>query len=321
MSMTTLSDAYSQGVASALTKFAATRGLKEIRRSVAAGDIGRANRLATTPGVLSPSNVGGSQIRHLGGGAEGLATLVAHPQHGISVRKTFDPNAPGYSPELIARMGSRGNVPGMAAHYGAAPTLHGTPMHFNEYVQGREATRNMSPEQAQSYMRSLRSVKKNLRGQGYAAADLRPGNAMITPTGETKFIDAALLKPEEVATRQQLSQFRRSVGPNSPMRHAIVRTEEGVAKYPGAPARGFSPDVSSARPGQFTRYMFTGDVAPVRAQPLSGTGTELLPASTFSPSSKTQTANTALMKHAPSPAPVNPPSRPFARQTGLSEFL
>jgi hypothetical protein len=54
------------------------------------GNVAGASALAKAPGVLKPS-VAGSQIRQLGRGSEGMATLVAHPQHGVAVRKMYDP--------------------------------------------------------------------------------------------------------------------------------------------------------------------------------------------------------------------------------------
>jgi len=59
-------------------KLAARRGLKEIRKLLSMGHGGAADSLARRAGVLKPS-AAGSQIKQLGSGAEGVASLVAHP--------------------------------------------------------------------------------------------------------------------------------------------------------------------------------------------------------------------------------------------------
>ena len=163
--------------ANELEKGAARAGLKIIRRLLhgaepAAANLAKAERLAVTPGVLKKTRQG-SQIRELGGGAEGVATLVAHPKKGITVRKLYDPagphaagsgpvgevstraaklNAKGSavrsstsggiaSPKLIARKEQFAKemqgASGLPQFHGSATTTSGKPMHFSEYVPGK----------------------------------------------------------------------------------------------------------------------------------------------------------------------------------------
>lgn len=192
--MTALKAAYEQGHRDALEKFSATRGLKEIRKSFQAGDMARANRLAKTPGVLSPSNAYGSELADLGRGGEGLATIVAHPEHGISVRKLFDPAGSAYSPEFVKRKEELANLPGTAKVLGTGQSVQGTPIHFNELIAGRDVT---EADRA-AFLAAHARVSAAGQERGYHLADLRPPNAKVTPSGEVKFIDHAPMRPEEV---------------------------------------------------------------------------------------------------------------------------
>jgi len=119
-------------------KTAATRGMKEILKLVARGDLAGADALAKTPGALRWT-AAGSQIKDLGRGGEGLATLVAHPEYGVSVRKLYEPGGLS-SPDMILRKEqvgrALGNNPLFAKFLGAEQTPANTPMHFYEYVRG-----------------------------------------------------------------------------------------------------------------------------------------------------------------------------------------
>lgn len=343
-----LADAYARGFDAALEKYAATRGVREIRNAVAAGNMGRANMLAKTPGVLNANNTMGSQIKNLGGGSEGLATLVAHPQHGVAVRKTFDPNAGGYSPELIARKEQLGSLPGAAQHFGAARTMHNTPVHFNEFVQGAKIRRGqMTPEQQQATQRAMISTNRALRQQGFHGRDIRDANMMMTPSGEAKVVDYLPFKPDEVSPNREQRYPRQAAAKGhipQHMRDAMILSNQGRDQFSGAPTHGFDPSVSSANPGQFNRYMFTGDVtAPRMPKPKPG-ATEMMtptpapmgasaPPNAVGWSKMTQnqpalpaSAPTSMMMAPPATANMRPPARPAilpppGHATGMSEFL
>lgn len=179
-----------------LWKEAARAGLRQISKLVGQGNLARASSLATTPGVLKPS-AAGSQLRQLGAGSEGAATLVAHPQHGVAVRKLYDPNGIS-SPAMIARKEELGKAlgsdPNFARFYGSAPTPRGgTMMHFNEYVPSTQ----QSPSPSSASITRDRA-QESLNRLGYQGHDLRAGN-MITDsnTGQTKVIDYLPGKPNE----------------------------------------------------------------------------------------------------------------------------
>jgi len=116
-------------------KTAARAGMRAIQQHINTGNMGAANRLATTPGVLKPS-AAGSQIKHIGSGMEGTSTLVAHPEHGIAVRKVYDPQ--GISgPLMVANKAEAGTAlrgnPYVAQYKGETPTKIG-PAHFYEHA-------------------------------------------------------------------------------------------------------------------------------------------------------------------------------------------
>jgi hypothetical protein len=250
--------AYAAGVEAALEKFAATRGLKEIRSALAGGNMSRANMLAKTPGVLRPGNALGSEIRDLGAGGEGLATLVAHPQHGISVRKTFDPQGSIYSPELIQRKSQLGTLPGLATHYGSTTTRQDTPVHFNEFVQGQSVDAGVlgsTPGAASAYMKALMQARKAGRSQGYHLADLRGENAKLTPDGQVKFIDHVPLRFDEVQPTNNLIREQRRRGGGQ-----VLPTSPKALRLFNAPPDSFAKHqylpTALKNPGDFKRMMY-----------------------------------------------------------------
>ncbi len=180
-----------------LWKLAARAGLRRISQMVSGGNLAGASRLATTPGVLKP-NAAGSAIKTLGRGAEGVADLVAHPQHGISVRKTYDPVGISGS-EIIGRKEQAGRAiginPSVAQFHGSAPTPHGQgTMHFSEYVSGqgpKPAPTAGSPQEQRAISRTQNQTQMAMRGAGFAGAkDVRKANmAWDANAGNFKTID------------------------------------------------------------------------------------------------------------------------------------
>lgn len=174
-----------------LWKTAARAGLRQIARMVQQGNTAGASTLAKTPGVLKPS-VAGSQIRHLGQGSEGLATLTASPQHGVAVRKLYDPR--GISgPEMIARKEQAGRALGDNPHFakflGSAETPHGGQMHFSEYVPTGQAPTGQAG--AQSVRHTSVQAQKALTQAGFSGGkDIRRGNMVFDAgTNTHKVID------------------------------------------------------------------------------------------------------------------------------------
>lgn len=271
------SPAYEMGVDAALEKFAATRGLKEVRSAIMAGNWGRANTLSKTPGVLRRGNIYGSQLADLGAGGEGLATLVAHPKHGISVRKTYDPAGSVYSPEIIRRKEQLGSLPGAADYYGKSISRQNTPVHFNEFVRGEDVNA-LSLGQAgagNAYMKTLMQLRRAGRQQGYNLADLRGANARLTPDGRVKFIDHMPLTPVETESNRLMRHFRRRGAGN-----LLSSTPEAAAKLFPRQADAFTQQGATAQqnPALFKHLMFSGKPMPTAAMPtvrqgLQGTAT------------------------------------------------
>lgn len=334
--MNQLHDAYATGVQAALEKFAATRAMKEIRRAVGTGTpeaMARANTIAKAPGVLSATNNLGTPLKHFGGAGEGMASLVAHPQHGIAVRKMYSPNAAAYSPELIQRKADLGSLPGSAAYLGATKTMHNTPVHFNEYVQGVTPERgNMTPAQQVATQRAMTQHTRAMKQKGFAARDVRADNMIIQPDGTAKIIDNLPLKPHETATaKEHQSTRRRAAQGQTPLRpgqtsalpsgarDAVSVTEAGAALFPGQATHGFDPvghrvpAGSKAAPAHnaFETYMQAGHIPAPKAQKEGPNGTALV-------APPGATAATANVK-APSAPPV-PVAQPTQTATGSSLF-
>lgn len=174
-----------------LWKEAARAGLRQISRMVGEGNLAGASRLAKTPGVLKPS-LAGSQIQHLGRGGEGVATMVAHPEHGVAVRKLYDPR--GISgQEMIARKEQAGralgNNPTFAKFLGSAQTPQGGQMHFNEYIKPGQAPTGQAG--IQSVRHAQTQAQKGLTEAGFAGGkDIRKGNMIYDEAaGQHRVID------------------------------------------------------------------------------------------------------------------------------------
>lgn len=184
------------------TKHAARRGLEIIRNLVRSGapeKLTKANTLAKTPGVLKPS-IAGSQLRDLGQGSEGVATLVAHPEHGISVRKLYDPQGVA-SPEMIQRKHlagvQLGKEPSIAHHYAESATPRGGgKIHHNEFVPDGG---KISLDQADAVEQQASSaiVKKTPFDM---PLDIRQGNmVMDARTNKPRVVDFMPMREGEIA--------------------------------------------------------------------------------------------------------------------------
>lgn len=159
----------------------------------------------------------------LGRGGEGLATLVAHPEYGVSVRKLFQPHGLS-SDRMISRKEHVGRLlrddPRFAKFYGAEQTARGTPMHFSEYLRGTPLTQKENPIEKKRFVQRLRpklrefiegilpsrfkkpikgdadvrqaraDALRSIRSTGYhGAQDIRAGNMMRMPDGSIRVFD------------------------------------------------------------------------------------------------------------------------------------
>lgn len=213
--MTTVSQAYDEGATAAMSKFGATRGLKEIRKALDLGQLAKANRFAQAPGMFSPGQqLMGSAFpggKNLGRGGEGLTTKVIHPAAAkvdaqnlkgpIAARKLFDPAGNVYSEEIARRKAMElADLPGMPKVLAHGMASRNTPVHINEFVAGRPLEKNdfNSPAFQRKYDNERNSLLAAGKARGFELHDLRPQNAMATPDGGIRFIDHMPLKPHEV---------------------------------------------------------------------------------------------------------------------------
>lgn len=240
---------------------------------VGQGDLSAASRLATTPGVLKPS-AAGSQIRHLGRGNEGLATVVAHPEHGVAVRKLYDPRGIT-SPEMIARKEevgrAIGNNPNFAAFRGSSPTPHGQgTMHFSEFVppaKGAVESHEWTPHSLATSQRA----HKALGELGYEGHDIRPGNMVQDArTGHNKLIDYMPGRPGEMSS-SPLSPEKIEVGEsghrlfNDPSRMGPSTTGGMLSRMLGGKSPQAAPNVTNELSLGKTRASGGLGVAPTMA--------------------------------------------------------
>lgn len=204
-----------------LEKIAARRGLKEIRNLMGAGKAEQAAALARRPGVLKPT-VHGHQVRDLGAGSEGLATLTAGGSAhggGLGVQKIYDPKGIA-SQELIARKEQAGramqNNPHVAQFRGAQKGVGGTTAHSMEYVHGQQPQAQVAGKRNPAIATATRGIAKGMRRAGFAgAADVRPENMVQTPGGQVKAIDFIPTQRGEFASgneRARYNQQRAAIG-------------------------------------------------------------------------------------------------------------
>lgn len=330
--------AYAAGAQDALLKFAATRAHKEIWKSMRGGDMDRAHRLSTMPGLLSNSPQAqqlGHQLKDLGRGGEGLASAVAHPTHGAVARKIYDPTGAVYSPQIIRRKEQLGPVANTAKFLGKSETRQGTPIHFNEFVPGQQVDKAMMahPPFAQRFEQAKQETMRAGRAQGRELRDLRPANAMRTPDGGVKFIDHMPFNRDEVLHPAHEQHLRnRGVMPSNMLpgndkgidlfsnagdrRPGVTNNEFKQHMLGGKNVNGTrSSDYSalnshvpapSAAPGPLQTiapHPTYGQPAPQTSQAPSSSGSSLFP-SWPSPSAPTQTP----LANAPTQPSVQPPT-------------
>lgn len=255
-----------QKAASFAVKDAARAGMRVIQQNLAAGNLAGANRLATTPGVLKPS-AAGSQIRHLGSGMEGTSTLTAHPEHGIEVRKTYDPQ--GISgPEMVANkeragVALRGNQD-VAQFHRSIPTQTG-PAHFSEYVPGKPAARGSpaptspggQPFPGGDAAATAARVRGAGAGIGMSLHDVHEGNIVQSPSGQHKVVDY-LPVPKKGPSGIRTPVMERAEAAEAAQAHGVNHAFTNYLKDPKRPGnlmgqafRGAQPLVQEHSPPLF----------------------------------------------------------------------
>lgn len=241
--------------------------------------------------------------------------MVAHPEHGVAVRKLYDPRGISGS-EMIARKEQAGRALGANPHfaqfYGSAQTPHGGQMHFSEFIpQGQAPTGQAG---AQSVRHAKVQAQRGLHNAGFAGGkDIRQGNMVFDARTNThKVIDYIPAQQGEFMRMPQR------------MENVIASTPE--SKSPWNP--NYQPSSQAGTHGGMIRRLVGGQSAMGvrRAPPVSGTAsTALAPVSpTAATAVPTQAAgpNTqgfagvdALAKNRPVqalPTQAQPPPRPLA---------
>lgn len=238
-----------------LEKIAARRGLKEIRQAISGGNFAKAQALSKTPGVLKATPLG-HHIKDIGQGGEGLASLVAGPEHGLAVRKIYDPGGVA-SPELIARKEQAGralqNNPHVARFYGSHEGVGGT-AHTMEYVHGQTPTESVGGKRNPAVRAASRGVAKGMRRAGFVGAtDVRPSNMIQTPQGAVKAFDYIPTQKKEFISgneRRELSNKLQAMGSRPLAKEVQVPVGDTSVLQKPAPVR--------MHPHQLTENFFRG---------------------------------------------------------------
>ncbi len=256
------------GLEPLMEKVAARKGLKLIRGMVGSGDIAGAERLAITPGVLKKTR-GGSQVKPLGKGAEGAATLTAHPKRGLGVEKIIDPKgimggeaAGEVAPALHRREWLQEHLkgsPDLAEFRGARTTPGGLRAQQFEYVPGKslaqEPVRTSEPSTAvssgaargtkarrqggtMSPQRRAEAQLLRLKRQGERAGtqviDLHKQNVKAQAAGKGgKVIDMMTLPPKE---------NRRPAGINPKAYSQLTGAQDAATQGARTPYRDYLDD-------------------------------------------------------------------------------
>jgi hypothetical protein len=220
-------------------KIAAQRARTEARRAAAAGDMAKADRIMTAPGVVSERSTG-VPVRTIGQGNEGLAELAYHPSINngqAMVKKTFNPQAELYSSDMIANKARVGQAmngdPNFAKFYGEGQTAVGTPIHYNEFIAGERPHRGSVAIDEGLMARDRAEARTGLQ-----LADVRRGNMLVGPDGNTKIIDSAPIAPHHTYDREFLARDKQP-------EHAITpRPEFANLLFPNLdkPTFRMSPD-------------------------------------------------------------------------------
>lgn len=174
-----------------LTKEAVSRTMKYLRGMLETGanpaQLEASARIAREGALRKVFTHEGTGLRHLGQGSEGIADVVVHPEHGLSVRKAFDPELGMSAPNMIARKEIAGsltrNNPAMAQFYGAEKAPGGVSTHYNEYIPGKQAPEwpAATPVERIRMQRTRMQTNRALQDAGFAGGgqDVRPANMVI----------------------------------------------------------------------------------------------------------------------------------------------
>lgn len=172
---------------------------KHIRDLVRQGDLDKAQQYIDANRDFIRVTDQGSQIQHLGGGAEGVGTLVVGAKdnpYALTVRKAMDRDGALFSKDNMAqthnvfRRATLNNNPLFAKRY--SPKIRkgkrGTPYTINEYVPGSEVDLVSAPQGSRFAPGGL-SIPE--AGAKNVVTDVvgNPGNILRNAAGDEKIID------------------------------------------------------------------------------------------------------------------------------------
>ena len=239
------------------TKQAMVNELEKIAITAAARQIAKLLRVGTPEAIQSAKNIAkvvpgrgsGVMISHLGRGSEGLADVVIHPKHGLSVRKLYNPTSAIASPKMIGRkmqFAKEVQHPQLAKTLGFERTGLGGRMSFHEYVPGGQAagaaskvkaparvptvvggTPSTVPSSASESSKIRQSIQQQAGTKGWDPQDIRSGNIVggkaidILPfrKGEVRFPTTteagAAIGPTPHAREQLMGHQMRRAGPTA----------------------------------------------------------------------------------------------------------
>lgn len=190
-----------------LEKVALTRGQTIIKNLVAKGKVGQAEATAerfVAKGAIK-TTAQGSQLRTLGGGSEGIATLTAGAKDApLSARKTFNPRAL-YSEEQISRRLEAGKELRDDSRFARlhSDEVHRTPagapfMHYEYVGKGRSVQRHKEVTGV-NLKDEVAKLPHVMPGRYLHDIVGNKGNVRVMPDGSPKVLDYMVAKPKEIA--------------------------------------------------------------------------------------------------------------------------
>lgn len=235
--------AYAQGIEDGMAKFAISRFRQYAR------DITQAASRSQDPAMMAKAQ--GAALKAyppkvLGTGQEGTAVRLMMPQAAEggaltpTVRKTFNPNAPLASPELIKRrmeLGPTLNETGnFAKFYGGGQTAQGRQYIDSAFVPGKIAPGTDVTQHQTAIDRSLRAAGKKTGLGKLTAKDIRGENLGVDPrTGKTVALDYMPFKRTETYD----PRYNRMSGQKDPT--SPIPTHEGAKLFPNTAASFADP--------------------------------------------------------------------------------
>jgi len=170
------------------------------------------------------------QLKHLGTGGEGVATLMTNPKHGANVMKSFDTESNLFSPENFYTKQkvwkATKNNPEFTNYHGQKGNK---PVTYHEYVP-KEITKTIDPDGS-----IIVPVKNKARGvlssKGQPMVDdLHRGNFMQTPKNETKIIDFLTSEPRFSSPKHKAINVKRLEQDRMSMHRPTKQNDRNPAK-------------------------------------------------------------------------------------------